>query len=918
MEEKRVKCKKKLTSTIGTWKYIQACIFFAIILISNFYGLKSFTDGFLLRRAVLNQTSLCENPPADVREWKNSSGCWAPKIFERAVIVIIDALRYDFLIPYNDSNYYHNAFTTPYETSVLHPENSYLTQFIADAPTTTSQRLKGLTTGSLPTFIDLGSNFAGTNIDEDNLLLQWKSLDKQIVLLGDDTWDVLFHDYLNETLSQPAFSFNVPDLHGVDNKVNQYVFDYIKDANFDVLIAHYLGVDHVGHRLGPDHPTMRDKLNQMDRCVKEMMDLLDDSTLLIVMGDHGMDNKGNHGGDSFDEINSVLWMYSKKPTFGYLKQPGKVLSANQVDLVPTLSLLLGNPIPYGNLGTLIPEPFYYYGDEYLSKAQKINIGQLNRFFSEYDLDASDFLSSSVHKNNNSYLDQYFLDFDYARDAFSYFKAIWAEFSLFPMIIGFLLLIIGGFNLALLMQDKSVIFRMSANMAPSVMKCLPVCLILILANNELHSPFPAEFYVLLPSFYILLNSFNQKLMEYFKGFVKLDYFSIFITFLHVCSFGSNSFTVWEDRLCHFLIITIGLVMFCKCFSEMSPLFACSTYSALAFILLQVISSYVTNCREEQGAFCVSTYISTPDNSLRTLIVLALMALSSIILPLILQLHLRRVLGLSLKLYHLSILYFFELISSIFWIAHHVFANDALLEKQYHHVLYSLANTYVICILGVLIWQFFLLSRSKFAKINVIERSYFVFALLYSFLSFLQRPLGHLSLFSCFLQILLLIQLKQWQPSVGHNFFSVTLGLLGLSHFFTTGNQAAISSLDWNFAFIHSKSAENQAISAIFMFLHTVGAPILTCISIPLFSFEPLSKKNRFLINLFRFSFSFILYNLLISTSTVFFAGFFRRHLMVWKVFAPRFMLSGILLVTHQLFVLIQCFGSSVVKFPEDAE
>jgi len=34
------------------------------------------------------------------------------------------------------------------------------------------QRLKGLTTGSLPTFIDAGSNFASSEINEDNFLDQ--------------------------------------------------------------------------------------------------------------------------------------------------------------------------------------------------------------------------------------------------------------------------------------------------------------------------------------------------------------------------------------------------------------------------------------------------------------------------------------------------------------------------------------------------------------------------------------------------------------------------------------------------------------------------------------------------------------------------------------------------------------------------
>lgn len=52
------------------------------------------------------------------------------------------------------------------------PDNSRLMKFIADPPTTTLQRLKGMTTGSLPTFIDIGSNFASPEINEDNIIDQ--------------------------------------------------------------------------------------------------------------------------------------------------------------------------------------------------------------------------------------------------------------------------------------------------------------------------------------------------------------------------------------------------------------------------------------------------------------------------------------------------------------------------------------------------------------------------------------------------------------------------------------------------------------------------------------------------------------------------------------------------------------------------
>ena len=50
-----------------------------------------------------------------------------------------------------------------------------LFEFLADPPTTTMQRLKGLTTGSLPTFIDLSSNFGSYAITEDNIIEQVKT-----------------------------------------------------------------------------------------------------------------------------------------------------------------------------------------------------------------------------------------------------------------------------------------------------------------------------------------------------------------------------------------------------------------------------------------------------------------------------------------------------------------------------------------------------------------------------------------------------------------------------------------------------------------------------------------------------------------------------------------------------------------------
>ena len=42
---------------------------------------------------------------------------------------------------------------------------------------------------------------------------------------------------------------------------------------------------------------------------------MDDKTTLLVMGDHGMTASGDHGGDTDDETNALLFAYTKRSAF---------------------------------------------------------------------------------------------------------------------------------------------------------------------------------------------------------------------------------------------------------------------------------------------------------------------------------------------------------------------------------------------------------------------------------------------------------------------------------------------------------------------------------------------------------------------------------------------------------------------------
>jgi len=49
---------------------------------------------------------------------------------------------------------------------------------------------------------------------------------------------------------------------------------------------------------------------------RSLVDHLGNDTLLLVAGDHGMTETGDHGGDSEKEVNAALFVYSKTPLFG--------------------------------------------------------------------------------------------------------------------------------------------------------------------------------------------------------------------------------------------------------------------------------------------------------------------------------------------------------------------------------------------------------------------------------------------------------------------------------------------------------------------------------------------------------------------------------------------------------------------------
>ncbi|CAI5994290.1 unnamed protein product [Closterium sp. NIES-64] len=245
--------------------------------------------------------------------------------------------------------------------------------------------MQGLTTGGLPTFIDVGSSFGSYTITEDNLLFQLLSVGRRLEMMGDDTWLDVFPSAFNR--STPFPSLVVKDIHTVDDGVLANIFPALNRDDWDLLIGHFLGVDHVGHTFAVDSPIMDTKLDQMNQMMLDVVAAMKaqahrggrhERSLLLFMSDHGQTLTGDHGGGTPEEAHAFLLAVSMQPPPHPLpaflsacpspEQAGEKDMAQragggekecfeelpQIDFTPTLSVLLGAPIPFASVGKVNP------------------------------------------------------------------------------------------------------------------------------------------------------------------------------------------------------------------------------------------------------------------------------------------------------------------------------------------------------------------------------------------------------------------------------------------------------------------------------------------------------------------------------------------------------------------------------------
>lgn len=147
---------------------------------------------------------------------------------DKIIVIVIDALRYDFITRDN----------TPNLMKLLETDGC-LSLVKVESPTVTLPRIKALTTGSVPQFIDVILNLLNTESATDSIIHEAVRNGKKIVFYGDDTWLKLYPNIFLR--SEGTTSFYVYDYTEVDNNVTRNVWVELSKNDWDIMILHYLG-----------------------------------------------------------------------------------------------------------------------------------------------------------------------------------------------------------------------------------------------------------------------------------------------------------------------------------------------------------------------------------------------------------------------------------------------------------------------------------------------------------------------------------------------------------------------------------------------------------------------------------------------------------------------------------------------------
>ncbi|CAH8489479.1 unnamed protein product [Schistosoma turkestanicum] len=805
-----------------------------------------------------------------------------------------------------------------------------------------------------------------------------------------------------------------------------------------------LGIDHCGHTFGQKHPEMIRKLNELNSFIKHIVSKLQSSDILFILGDHGMTQSGDHGGDSNAELEAALIVFTADQGSLTIKNDSKKQTnkrLSQIDLVPTLSLLTNVPIPYSNLGILSNDLLVNGAN--LHQGMVLNFIQMftytaNYFYNISKLPLSPMLFSYMNriKESSSYdwveqLNDVEL-VNILKELQSIFRVNWTQFNELRIFLGILLTSFSLITLALSIEKIYNIHDLNI----SNICLLFACLLSFLCMNVCYSKILLYFIILLllilPCIIYVSNNFSKLLLLLLSNFNNIfngNFVSFILLLLFSTSYLSNSIIIYEFHVTFFLIQSINIMFLVYSFISMYrvpdvtsysinhiglkffrifsflPHLSCMVLLLLGLLLwFRLYIRHFSVCREEISfrTSCRSTldpWIAKPLSKLNpinefnpvgvvrvTVAILMLITFLYIYWRLLFD-YQKLFIGIN-QLNKISWRKFslFILIGSLFsllWMVDSAESNNWIGFIRKHN-LHTIRIWIARILLIIIFYVFFQLVKCPFHFVQQIqfinsiqsnhckqwiERILLNLYTLWSMTCFTILPLLSLLIFlnefhiiwlvfyTIFIQIFTHRNLKKCNHMnqcmesplllyVPQNhiswIFAVFLCLLDNLSFFITGHQPTLSGIPWDAAYAaYEGDHSTRWLPGLTVLLHLYSGPILIALSLPIVIILSIFHQHihgkmthshfnnsqntgfyEFVDALDLFIWRFIISKSILTLGCMLSTGILRRHLMVWKIFAPRLLFSILSLLISVVclplirFLVVCCLHKRICKILEN--
>ncbi|MGH2347933.1 MAG: alkaline phosphatase family protein [bacterium] len=267
------------------------------------------------------------------------SGRGGPALAGRVVLVVVDGLRLD----------------TSERMSVLNALRTRGAAFVAwtGEPSLSLPGWTALVSGAAPEISGVTTNWYEGPVRVDTLFAAAKRSGLSTAVTGSPGWAGLFGPEIDEHIlvGDPAGEAPVEAVYRVDHEVADGAMDILQRGQAQLVVVHFPSVDLVGHRFGGASAEYAEAARRVDGHLRDVLALLDlTRDTLLVTSDHGHLDAGGHGGWEPVVKRTPLVLAGR----GIRSGQGRA-DVRQLDVAPTVAILLGIPIPSHNQGRPLVE-----------------------------------------------------------------------------------------------------------------------------------------------------------------------------------------------------------------------------------------------------------------------------------------------------------------------------------------------------------------------------------------------------------------------------------------------------------------------------------------------------------------------------------------------------------------------------------